>query len=239
MPEQIGHHGQVHKGADSPRRVRPRPGPRSCRWQDATVREPTQVATGRESVPWWGLASSAAAPVLLIGGWTLAAQRQRAGFDPVVETISALAAYGADDRWLMTSALTGLGLCHVTTACALRAAAPAGRMVLAAGGLATLLVAAVPLPADDSGSLGHTVAAGVAFGALSAWPALAGRRDVRGLLGTRTQSVAAGVLLGLLGWFAVEWASDSGRVGLSERVTAGAQALWPMAVAWGSRRWRR
>ena len=49
-----------------------------------------------------GCVSSAAAPVLLIGGWTVAAGRQRGGFDPVVETISALAAHGADDRWLMT-----------------------------------------------------------------------------------------------------------------------------------------
>src|SRR5687768_4141778 len=30
----------------------------------------------RSSAPWWALLSSAAAPVLLIGGWTLAAQRQ-------------------------------------------------------------------------------------------------------------------------------------------------------------------
>jgi hypothetical protein len=43
-------------------------------------------------VPWCGLVSSVAAPVLLIGGWTMAAAVQPAPFDAVVHTISELAA---------------------------------------------------------------------------------------------------------------------------------------------------
>ncbi|MBA2310412.1 MAG: DUF998 domain-containing protein, partial [Pseudonocardiales bacterium] len=54
------------------------------------------------SVPWWGVLSSAAAPVLLIGGWTVAAVRQPAVFDSTVDTISALAALDATDRVVMT-----------------------------------------------------------------------------------------------------------------------------------------
>jgi hypothetical protein len=82
----------------------------------------------------YGLVSSAVAPVLLIGGWTVAAARQQGGFDSLERTISDLAAYGADDRWIMTTALAGLGVCHLTTAAALRdAAGSAGRAVLAAG----------------------------------------------------------------------------------------------------------
>ena len=42
-------------------------------------------------VPWWGLVSSAAAPVLLVGGWTLAAGLQPGSFDAVAGTISSLA----------------------------------------------------------------------------------------------------------------------------------------------------
>lgn len=131
---------------------------------------------GVPRVPWWGVASSAAAPVLLIGGWTLAAARQRGGFDPAVETISALAALDADDRWLMTAALAGVGCCHLVTAAALRPAAPVGRALLAAGGVGTVLVAVSPLPVGDGGSAPHTAAAALAFGALAAWPALALRR---------------------------------------------------------------
>lgn len=189
-------------------------------------------------VPWWGLLSATAAPVLLIGGWTVAAAHQRGRFDPVVETISALAARGATDRWIMTAALAGLGVCHVVTALALQPAARAGRVVLAGGGLATLLVAAVPLPADDSGSTVHGLAAGTAFLALAAWPALAGQRSARApaVLRPAVAVPAAAVLLGLLTWFGAELAADRGLVGLSERAAAGAQAVWPLATVTLARR---
>jgi hypothetical protein len=186
--------------------------------------------------PWWGLASSLAAPVLLVGGWTWAAARQSGGFDPVVETISALAARDADDRWLMTTALLGVGACHLTTAAALRGAALPGRLVLAAGGVATVLVAAFPLPGGGGSSTAHTAAAGVSFAALGAWPLVAGRRDGEGAL-ARPVSVTAGVvLLALVGWFSVELSADSDRVGLAERVAAGAQSVWPLVAAWSTSR---
>ena len=181
-------------------------------------------------VPAFGLLSSAAAPVVLIGGWTVAAARQQGGFDSLERTISDLAAYGADDRWIMTAALAGLGVCHLTTAAALRdVAAPTGRAVLATGGVMTVLVAVFPLPADGSGSTAHTLVAGTAFLAMSAWPALATRRDAAALLRPVPSMLAAATLLGLVGWFGVQLRADEG-VGLAERVTAGAQALWPLAV---------
>jgi hypothetical membrane protein len=179
--------------------------------------------------------SSSAAPVLLMGGWTLAAARQPGGFDQVRDTISALAAHGAQDRWIMTTALAGLGICHVVTAAALRPARPAGRAVLAAGGVATVLVAVIPLPADGSGSLTHTVAAATAFLALAVWPAGAGNRAAAPVLRPSVSGAAAAGLLGLVGWFGAELVLDGGRVGLSERAAAGAQSLWPFVVAVGLR----
>jgi hypothetical membrane protein len=197
-------------------------------------RPPATSARSSRPVAAIGLLSSAAAPVLLIGGWTAAAARQQGGFDSVERTISDLAAIGADDRWLMTGALAGLGICHVTTAAALRDAATAGRAVLAAGGAATVLVAVFPLPADGSGSVPHTVVASAAFLALSVWPALAARRDAVGpLLRPLPSTVATAALLGCLTWFGVQLRADDG-VGLAERVTAGAQAVWPLAVTWGA-----
>lgn len=218
-------------------------------------------------VAWWAVLSSATAPVLLIGGWTIAADRQPA-FDPIGGTISALAAYGSTDRWIMTLALAGLGICHAVTALGLRPAASPGRIVLAVGGLATVLVAAFPLPAAG-GSTAHGVAAGIAFAALGLWPALAVRREptravpdaahpeppspgpgtprpepppadpgaparpwaLRPVVGIG----AAVVLLALVGWF-VATLDGGNLVGLSERVTAGAQALWPLAVVLSARR---
>lgn len=188
----------------------------------------------RATVPWWGLLSSTAAPVLLIGGWTLAAARQRDGFDSVVGTISALAADDADDRWLMTNALTGVGLCHVVTALALRPAARPGRLVLGLGGVATLGVAAFPLPGGDGTSAAHAAAAGAAFVSLAAWPAVAGRAGGPGALNRRVSGVAALALLSLVGWFFGELAADSDRVGLAERAAAGAQAVWPVVAAWST-----
>jgi hypothetical protein len=41
---------------------------------------------------------------------------------------------------------------------------------------------------------------------------------------------AAGVLLGLLVWFGAELIAGGRQVGLAERVLAGAQAVWPLAV---------
>jgi Protein of unknown function (DUF998) len=135
-------------------------------------------------------------------------------------------------------ALTGLGVCHIVTALALRPAATAGRLVLAGGGIATVLVAAFPLPADDSGSTAHGVFAGAGFLALAAWPALAVRRSARApaVLRPAAGVPAAAVLLGLVAWFGAELAADRGLVGLSERAAAGAQAIWPLATVILARR---
>jgi hypothetical membrane protein len=185
-------------------------------------------------IPWWALGSAGTAPVLLVGGWTLAQARQPPGYSPVRDTISALAAYGATDRWIMTSALAGLGACHVMTAAGLRPARRAGRVMLAGGGLATVLVATFPQPAHGN-SVAHTVAATVAFTALSAWPALASRRRILApLLTRRTSAAASAVMLGLVVWFALEL--HGGQRGLAERAAAGAQALWPLAVVVTTRR---
>ncbi|QWZ08021.1 DUF998 domain-containing protein [Nocardioides panacis] len=171
----------------------------------------------------WVLASATVAPTALVGGWTLAASRQRGGFDQVRDTISALAAHGADDRWLMTSALVVLGGAHVATAAGLEEAAPAGRVALAVGGVTAVLVAAFPQPAA-----GHFPAATASFAALALWPALSG-------LPTRAAGRwATAGLLAMLGWLTVEL-GDGDLLGLSERVVAGAEALWPLAVVLGVR----
>lgn len=199
--------------------------------------QPASVSQMR-AVPWWAVGSAAAAPVLLIGGWTAAAARQRAEFDSVRDTISALAAYGATDRWIMTTALAGLGVCHVVTALGLRPAALPGRLMLAAGGVATIAVAGFPQP-DGGSSPAHVGAATVGFVALAVWPALAWRRAVGSppfALSPPVASFAAVILLGLICWFANQLVGAGDYVGLSERMAAGAQALWPLAVVISARR---
>jgi hypothetical membrane protein len=185
-------------------------------------------------IPWWAVASATAAPVLFGAGVTLAQSRQPPGYDPMRDTISALASYGATDRWVMTSALAGLGACHVVTATGLRPARTSGRMVFGAGGVATVMVAAFAQPAHGN-SRAHTAAATAAFTALAIWPVLGARR-ARGapLLTRRASAAASAVLLGLVVWFAAEL--HGGQRGLAERAAVAAEALWPLAVVVTTRR---
>ena len=183
-------------------------------------------------VAWWAIVSSVLAPVALIGGWSLAASRQPAGYSPVRDTISALAARGAADRWIMTVALAVLGCCHLVTAGGLRPARPAGRVVLALGGLATLGVAAFPLPVHGT-STAHAAAAFIAFGCLSTWPAPASAPDAGPALTPTVSRLATATLLALLVLFGLTL--DSSVEGLTERMLAGAQALWPAVVVLAAR----
>ncbi|MGH3766634.1 MAG: DUF998 domain-containing protein [Pseudonocardiaceae bacterium] len=186
-----------------------------------------------EPVPWWAVLSSASAPVLLIGGWQLAATRQLGGFNPVTQTISALASRGATDPWFMTTALVGVGVCHIITAAGLTPVALPGRLLLATGGAATVVLAGFPLPATGESPV-HVAAASVAFSTLSLWPVFAGRRH--GPPGPGISRIAGSVLLGLLGWFGLEFVTEGPRIGLSERFLAGAQALWPLVAVLLARR---
>jgi hypothetical membrane protein len=204
--------------------------------QESERATPPAAASGgafAARLPWWGILSCVAAPFVMIGGWTTAAALQPGHFDPVTQTISSLAAYGAADRWVMTLALTVLGACYLTTGLALRPAALPGRLLLMAGGVATAVVAASPLPSAGSGSLPHGLAAGAGFVALAIWPAVGWRRGPS--VPRSLRPVACGcatlILLGVLGWFAAELWTGGGQIGLAERVTAGAEATWPLAVA--------
>jgi hypothetical membrane protein len=188
-----------------------------------------------DRIPWWAAASATGAPVFLGGGLALAQSRQPPDYNPVRDTISALAAHGAADRWVMTTALAGVGVCHLVTALGLRPATRVSRRILAVGGGATIVLAlAFPQPAAGN-SEAHTVAATVAFAALGTWPFFSARRQPVAPLLTRPVSGAASVImLGLVVWFAVEL--HGGQRGLAERAAAGAQALWPLAVVVTTRR---
>jgi hypothetical membrane protein len=182
-------------------------------------------------VPWWARVSSVLAPVLLIGGWTLAAARQAGGFDPRVRTISELAALDATDRWVMTLAIASTGVCHVVTALGLRPAARPGRILLAVGGAATVLVAVFPLPAGGSSAM-HSAVAFASFVLLTVWAPYAGLRDPSAPWGIRRGvALASGGVLGALTvWFFATVLAGGNDVGLTERLAAGAQALWPAIV---------
>ena len=183
-------------------------------------------------VPRWGVLVAAAAPVLFVGGWTLAAARQPPTYDSQNDTISALAAEGATDRWIMTLTFVAVGLCYALIAIAVREPAVPGRIALAMGGVATIFVAVFPEPKADTSDK-HGVVATIASSAVAIWPIVAAKRGPRVSWPLRpVVSVTASiVLIGLLVWFASELQRGT-LVGTSERMAAGAEALWVgLAVA--------
>src|SRR6266704_2470897 len=183
-------------------------------------------------VPWWGALSAAVAPVLLVSGWTFAAGRQRGTYNAVADTVSALAAEGAADRWVMTLAFLVAGVFEVVTGLSLRPAAAAGRLILMAGRVAGVLVAASPEPAGGGGSVRHMSVAAVGLVALAAWPAAARRRGPSVPWGLRpaVSAGASALLLAVLLWFGAELLTSGGQAGLAERLLGGLQTLWPVLV---------
>jgi hypothetical membrane protein len=171
------------------------------------------------------------APVLLVGGWTAAASLQPR-FDPVADTVSALAAQGATDRWVMTLTFVVVGGCYIVTALALRPARPAGRLILIVAALVGMLVAAYPERPGDAYPVPHIISAVVGLAGLVAWPAWACRRGsaVPWALRPAVAATAVAMLLALVVWFGIELVLGAGQVGLAERVAGGAQAVWPLAV---------
>jgi hypothetical membrane protein len=182
-------------------------------------------------VAWWGAVSAVAAPVLLIGGWTVAAGLQPR-YDPVADTVSALAAIGATDRWVMSLVFVVVGACYIITALALRPAKTSGRMILIAGAIAGMLVAANPEHAGGFGSVPHFVFASLGLAGLTLWPVAAAKRGqaVPWALRRAPAAAAVAVQFALLAWFGTELIMAGGQVGLAERVMGAAQATWPLAV---------
>jgi Protein of unknown function (DUF998) len=190
-------------------------------------------------VPWWGVVSSVAAPVLLVSGWMVAARLQPGSFDEISKTVSTLAGRGATDRWVMTLVFLAVGVCDVVTGIALRSATLAGRLTLVAGGMAGMLVAASPETTGGKSTV-HAVWAAVGFLALTAWPIVATRRGPSVPWGLRPAVGVAAALatLLLLGWFALELITGLGQAGLAERILGEVQAGWPFVVVL-SIRWFR
>lgn len=185
---------------------------------------------GLVRVPWWGIASSVLAPVLLIGGFTAGADLQPLPFDAVQRSISTLASVGMPYRWVVTLAILGVGACDIVTGLALRPAADRGRILLIFGGVCGMLIAANPQP-HHGGSLAHETFSFLGVVIMTSWPVAAVRRGpgTPAALRPRVAYTAAAVNLALLLWFTAELFNGP-QLGLAERAVTVDQALWPLMV---------
>jgi hypothetical membrane protein len=181
-------------------------------------------------IPWWALLSSGGAPLVLVSGWALGQALQPTGYDAMVDSISALAGQGAAYSWLMTGALYLLGVCYLATAVGLRAAAMPGRVVLAFGGVASVLVALSPEP-NGGTSMRHLVSTGIGFTLLALFPVLAAERGSPRIWPLKPATGYAVTALMAVGaaWFLVELHSHS-IAGLAERILTTCQSLWPLVI---------
>jgi hypothetical protein len=200
----------------------------------AELRSYRVVHSERTGVPRWALVPAGAAPVLLVGGFLVAARLQPVSYDPQRDTISALAARGATDPWVMTAAIAAVGACYLLTALGLSPLRRVGRLALAGGGVATLSIAAFPTPLHGySGP--HAVAVIAASTTMCAWPVLAVRgQPCAGVLRFGPNVAASAITFGLIMWFTLEM--NGGELGLAERCAAVAPALWLFPVAFAARR---
>jgi hypothetical membrane protein len=181
-------------------------------------------------MPWWGVASSVLAPVILVSGWTVAADLQHHPFDAVRRSISALGAEGMPYHWVIAVTLVGVGVCHAATGLALRPAAEPGRILLVIGGVSGMLIGLNPQGAH-SGSLPHEAFSLIGVVVMTIWPLAALRRDPGVPFGLRPVAAYATttVTLIFLSWFTIELFNGA-QLGLAERTVTADQSVWPLLV---------
>jgi hypothetical membrane protein len=170
------------------------------------------------------------APVILISGWTIAADLQPHPFDAVQRSISALGADGMPYRWVITIALIGVGICHATTGLALRTAAEPGRILLMMGGISSMLIGLNP-QGQHSGSLPHEAFSLIGVVVMTLWPVAAIRRELDAPFGLRPAAACATTALTLVVvlWFTIELFNGP-QLGLAERTVTADQSIWPLIV---------
>ncbi|HEY5230660.1 MAG TPA: DUF998 domain-containing protein, partial [Galbitalea sp.] len=152
---------------------------------------------------------------------------------PVRQTISELAAGDAPTRVFMTIIFVATGLSHLVTISFARGIGIPGRIAYLGGALASLAVAAFPLPSVAGRSAAHTTAAIIGFVLLAAWPILGMRfrRDFPWLVRPIGSILGTVLLTAICLWFLVVWTSHSvPYVGLVERIAADAESIWPAVV---------
>jgi hypothetical protein len=209
-------------------------------WQARRLPIPAaRPARSSPAVHRWAIVSAALSPVLLTGGYLLAGALQPASYNPMRETISAMAGQAGTDRWIMTGGIFLVAGCYLVTAAGLTGARASARALLIVAGMAGIGIAASPEPASGA-TPRHLAWTALAAITTALWPAFAARRtSPRPLILTGYGSAAVtAVFVALLGWLFIE-TRDGSVLGLAERLTSSIQACWPFIIAVTLRRTRR
>ena len=190
---------------------------------------------------WWVVVTATLPPLIMIAAWLTAAALQPPGYSPVRQTVSALAAQGATDPWIVTASLYVASGCLALTALGLTELALPPRIGLLVAAASAAGIAANPQPAHGS-SAQHV--AWTVLGALTItlWPALlaprkAGRPAGQSppswpayIVSRRARMIFTLVDVALLAWLFGETQGGS-VLGLAERLSSTAQLCWPSVAA--------
>ena len=190
------------------------------------------MTTADELIGRPAIVSAYLAPVLFIGGIAVAGLTSPR-YDPVRQTISELAAGDASTRVFATVLFVLTGLCHLVTVTFARGIGIAGRIAFLIGALASLGVAAFPLPSVAGRSATHNTFAIAGFILLAAWPILGMRLrgDFPWLVRPLGSIFGTVILTGLCLLFLTFWLTHSSpQIGLLERIAADAESVWPAVV---------
>lgn len=191
---------------------------------------------GPRPVPGWAACTALLAPAGLVAGWVLAGALQPDGYSPMGQTISVLAGQSGTDRWVMTAALVLVGCCQILTAAGLGAVRLPARALLAVTGLSTLGIAATPEPAAGP-TWRHLAFAVSCVVTTAVWPLLVARRAPPSrILSVPGCAAVTALFAGLSCWLLIAAQAGSGNLGMVERLTSGAQGLFPLVVVLA---WRR
>lgn len=177
--------------------------------------------------------SAACAPVVLLASAGIARSVRIESYNPVSETLSALAADGRGE-WVMTAGLAISAGCQIVTAVGLRVLPLLPRAALALAGCCGLAVAALP---DRLGTAtAHIAATGLGATLLAIWPLLTvpWARPISRSRRVRWAVAASVILAALLSWMCYD-AWRGVHLGLSERSAATAEMLWPLVVVISAR----
>lgn len=173
------------------------------------------------------MVSAAASPLVMLVAAIAAGALATAGYNPIRQTISVLAAAGRSE-WVMSTGIALSAGCLVLVGLGLFTIRPLARVALATGGACGAAVAVLPVTMVTTLHLTVTFVSALL---LALWPALAISKAETAPAGVKLPFVVAGsvILFGLLAWTAYE-TQGGALLGLAERVTAIAELGWPAVV---------
>lgn len=170
-------------------------------------------------------------PIQSVLGWTIAGSMW-AGYDPLKQTISDLAANESPVKWVMSSFFVLGGVLTLIASIYARTFSMPGRVALFISAVCTFGLTIFPTPLVGY-SLMHRIFAISSFVLSAGWPILAMRfrkdapwiiRPVSSVLGTALQTALAL-------WFLSTWTDPNATdVGVWERVVAVSQSLYISVV---------